>query len=130
VVDEESDPNYTQICETVCTVWAEERPDAPPLPDVVFQFAKDHAPGLEAARRKVFPRARPVDDYFHVRNKQKEISCRCNHVHVQKGKRIKTHLDWILACLNALHIMPTIELVSENWAEFLQRLRLLTDLGT
>ena len=33
----------------------------------VWQLHKDYAKGLEASRRKVFPNARPCDDYPHMR---------------------------------------------------------------
>ena len=126
-IDDDLEANYAQLLETTCRIWAVERPDAPPLPDVVSQFAKDFSPGLEASRsrRKVFPKARPVDDYFHLRNKQREISCRCHHVIVTNGKRVKKNFDWILACLDAMHTMPTIDMLSECWEGFLQRLRFL-----
>ena len=129
IIDEESEENYTQVLEETCRIWSEERPDAAPFPEIVFQLAKDYSPGLEAARRNVLHNARPNDDYFHLRNKEKEISCRCNHVHIQDGKRVKTNFDWILACLAAMHTMPTAEILSESWAGFMERLRFPGGLG-
>eukprot|EP00973_Karenia_brevis_P057343 7976577-Karenia_brevis.AAC.1 len=33
----------------------------------VVQVHKDFGPGIEAARRKVFPQARGIGDYFHMK---------------------------------------------------------------
>ena len=58
--------------------WAGSRPDAPPLVELVKQVHKDYSEAIETARRTVFPRSRPVNDFFHLRQKEKTIASKCS----------------------------------------------------
>ena len=121
-MDSESEENYTELFEALCVMWAQLRPEDQPLQTIVKQVHKDFAPGLEAARRAVFPGSRPCDDYFHLTQKRLEISARCSEVVIQSGRRAKKNLDWILACLDALHRAPTLDILSKLWPAFMARL--------
>lgn len=123
IIDEEREENYTELFEALCAMWSRLRPHDPPLQTIVKQVHKDFCPGLEAARRAVFPASRPCDDFFHLAQKRVEISVRCSEVVMQSGKRVKANLDWIMACLEALHRTPTADILSKLWPAFMERLR-------
>ena len=65
LVDTESEGNMTQIFTEACELA--ERHCGLDLRAQVWQVHKDYAKGIEASRRKVFPYARPCDDYAHMR---------------------------------------------------------------
>ncbi|CAJ1345601.1 unnamed protein product [Effrenium voratum] len=65
LVDTESEANMTQIFTEACELA--ERHCGLDLRAQVWQVHKDYAKGIEASRRKVFPYARPCDDYAHMR---------------------------------------------------------------
>ncbi|CAJ1458910.1 unnamed protein product [Effrenium voratum] len=65
LVDTESEASMTQIFTEACELA--ERHCGLDLRAQVWQVHKDYAKGIEASRRKVFPYARPCDDYAHMR---------------------------------------------------------------
>ena len=65
LVNSESEANMTQIFTEACNLA--ERYCGLDLRAQVWQVHKDYAKGIEASRRKVFPYARPCDDYVHMR---------------------------------------------------------------
>ena len=65
LVNSEAEANVTQFFSTACEIASQCcKLD---LKTQVWQVHKDFAKGIEAARRKVFPFARPCDDYPHMR---------------------------------------------------------------
>ena len=65
LVNSESEPNMTQVFTEACNLA--EKECGLDLRAQVWQLHKDYAKGIEASRRKVFPHARPCDDYAHMR---------------------------------------------------------------
>ena len=65
LVDTESEANMTQIFTEACKLA--EGHCGLDLRGQIWQVDKDYAKGIEASRRKVFPYARPCDDYAHMR---------------------------------------------------------------
>ena len=61
----ESEPNVSQFLSTASQVANQHC--GLDLAHQVWQLHKDYAKGLEASRRKIFPAARPCDDYPHMR---------------------------------------------------------------
>ena len=64
LVDEESADNMVQIFETATGLA--EKDAGLNLRKQVVQVHKDYAKGMDPARRRVFPWARPCDDYAHM----------------------------------------------------------------
>ncbi|CAK9008753.1 unnamed protein product, partial [Durusdinium trenchii] len=72
LVNSESEANnMTQIFTEACNLA--ERYCGLDLRAQVWQVHKDYAKGIEASRRKVFPYARPCDDYVHMRRASYKI---------------------------------------------------------
>ena len=65
LVNTEAEPNVTQFLTDACDITG--RCCNLDLKAQVWQLQKDYAKGLEASRRKVFPNARPCDDFPHMR---------------------------------------------------------------
>ena len=65
LANSESELNMAQVFTEACDLAAKEC--GLDLPAQVWQLHKDHAKGIEASRRNVFPYARPCDDYAHMR---------------------------------------------------------------
>ena len=98
LVNSEAEENVAQFFTAACEIGAQCcRLD---LKSQVWQVHKDYAKGIEAARRKVFPSARPCDDYPHMRRasysvlKQKmgvtrvygpQFFCVCASLHLTSG---------------------------------------------
>ena len=65
LVNSEAEENVTQFFTAACEIASQQcKLD---LKTQVWQVHKDYAKGIEAARRNVFPSARPCDDYPHMR---------------------------------------------------------------
>ncbi len=77
---------------------------------------KDNAKGIEAARREVFPRARPCNDFAHV--------ARAVHSHLQKICISVETRDRVEAFLRETRFLPTIQLHSAVWAYIFSELSL------
>ncbi|CAE7848915.1 set5 [Symbiodinium microadriaticum] len=75
---------------------------------------------MKAARKEartryadvVFPKSRPRDDWFHVKQKQKTLA----------RKTIKKNAAWIEAALNAIRSAPTLPVFATCWDGLLDRL--------
>jgi len=65
LVNSETEENVAQFFTAACEIAAQ--CCSLDLKTQVWQVHKDYAKGIEAARRKVFPSARPCDDYPHMR---------------------------------------------------------------
>ena len=124
IISGESADNAGRAFTLLSKLWHETHQDSrPSLADSVVQVHKDFAPGFEAARRKHFPKSRPCDDYFHLRQKHKALESRLSTTHVHKGCFVKTHLGWLRACLDAVRLLPTLQLFHFCWQGLLVRLR-------
>ena len=123
VSDEESEPNHASLFSGLGYMWTLAHPAGPPLPTVVFHVAKDFAHGFEAGRRKVFPCARPFDDFFHFVGHTTEMTARCKTLRVTPvGKFYKLHWNYASNVLHATHNFPTADMVDQPWPAFLRRL--------
>ena len=52
VLGDEGTENHVRLLRLACQLWAQAKPDRPPLPQLVTQLHKDFAPGIEAARKE------------------------------------------------------------------------------
>ena len=108
----ESTENWTQVFETLITlVKSEFKFD---LRDCVLQVHADFNDSIEAARRQVFSKSRPANDYPHMMRAAQSTL----------GK--KTTPQWRQRVLHALRCtrhLPTLELFNSVWKAFFQELR-------
>lgn len=124
IINAESLPNADRMFTLLSEVWQESHGDSrPPLRDCVKQVHKDFAPAFETARQKHFPLSRPCDDYFHLRQKYKELDARLSQTHVERGCFVKTHLGWLRACLHSIRLVPRLALFHFCWQGLLNRLQ-------
>ena len=77
---------------------------------------------IERARQVVFPQSRPVNDYFHLAEKEKTISAKCCKLVLQKGRYVKENFDWIVYTLGNTRFAPRPGLFSYLWQGVLTRL--------
>ena len=120
---EESTENHEDIFKAFCHMWTLTHADAPALRDVLVHVAKDGAPGIEAARKTIFPKSRPVDDFFHFMGKETELTAKCEIMAVtDAGKHYKMNCDCIRSVLYDIQNTPTADLVNLIWKGFLMRL--------
>ena len=117
----ETSKNYERLFRTCIGVWRDLR-GTDPVP-LVTQVHKDFSKAIEHARALLFPASRPVDDWFHLRQKSREIECRCRSTKPQGGKFVKEHAVWILTALDLLHVIPTPSLFRALWHAFVARLQ-------
>ena len=122
VFSDEGTPNHVRLFRLACDLWSEAQPESPPLADLVTQVHKDFAPGIEAARKEVFPRSRPCDDYFHFKQKRKTLESKCREVVTRNGRTTKKNTAWIASALGGIRFAPTLPLFSSLWVGLLQRL--------
>jgi hypothetical protein len=79
---------------------------------------------IEAARAEVWPLARPVDDFFHFREKHRAIEARLRKVvSTSSGVLRKEFLGWVTAALEATRSAPTAQTFHLIWNGLLSRLR-------
>ena len=69
---------------------------------------RDFASGLESARKVGFPKSRPCDDHFHLRQKKSETKSHLSRLSVVSGSFQKTPLEWLRAVLGTLRLLPPI----------------------
>eukprot|EP00438_Fugacium_kawagutii_P004393 Skav208133 [mRNA] locus=scaffold3170:20796:24740:- [translate_table: standard] len=123
IIHAESSPNADRMFTLLSELWQESHGESrPPLRDCVKQVHKDYAPAFESARQKHFPLSRPCDDYFHLRQKYKELDARLSQTHVERGCFVKTHLGWLRACLHSLRLLPRLGLFHFCWQGLMNRL--------
>ncbi len=124
IFDVEEEDNFDRLFRAVETMWGEVHPERPPLRECVVQLHKDYAAPIENARLRRFPRSRPMNDFFHLLQKeQKVIEKKLQKQTLQHGKFVKEELAWIMAALMDLRDLPTLDLYSALHAGFLHRLR-------
>ena len=111
-MDAESTDNFVRFFQLLCdTAQAE---FGVSLPSQVLQMHSDFSDSIEAARRKVFPKARPCRDYPHMMRA------------VQGTLSKKALEDWRARTLHALRctrFLPTAELFSAVWKLILPELQ-------
>ena len=122
VLQAETINNVKRVFGTLCEAWANEQKQAPPLTDLVRQVHKDYADAIERARAEIFPQSRAVNDFFHLREKEKTVHAKCKGLVLQKGKCVKEHFDWIMYTLTNIRFAPRPDAFSHLWQGFLSRL--------
>ena len=124
LIHQETTPNYTRLFRRVDALWQDSAsPRRPPLSDLPIQVHKDFNPAIEAARLDCFPRSRGCDDFFHWTQKQHTtMASKCQQMELKRGKWVKKNLQWTLATVRLLRILPTLRLFSHVWTGFLARL--------
>ncbi|CAE7527740.1 unnamed protein product, partial [Symbiodinium pilosum] len=119
LVNSEAEANVTQFFSTACEIASQCcKLD---LKTQVWQVHKDFAKGIEAARRKVFPFARPCDDYPHMRRASYNVLKQKMGVpsaRRQKGGRkdkTATPFDELDDVIRISRVLPTIILFDAVW---------------
>ena len=108
----ESIDNYVELFRTLCDLVKEEFDVV--LAPKVFQLQADFDDSIEAARRKVFYKSRPANDYPHM--------MRAAYATLTKKTTAagRQRVDNLIR--NARHL-PTLEIFSAVWETFLQELQ-------
>ncbi|CAJ1461401.1 unnamed protein product, partial [Effrenium voratum] len=110
LVDTESEANMTQIFTEACELA--ERHCGLDLRAQVWQVHKDYAKGIEASRRKVFPYARPWDDYAHMR--RATYKGMQKYLPAKKTPKVK-HLWLLKKIVQISREVPTVQLFDAVW---------------
>ena len=118
----ESAENVTTIFQYLVTTWNAQKGGGESLERMVSQLHKDFSDTIEAARRTVFPESRPVNDYFHLKQKEKTIAGKCCKLELRKTRWVKIHYDWIMAVLASTRFAPHPAIMSVLWQGFMVRL--------
>ena len=122
IVNVESTDNVIQFLNTLKRLWSKYCPTKKPLDTWVEQVHKDYHKALEAARRQCMPHARPVNDFFHLTEKESTMDSKLIHVSATPGKHHKEHKSWLMHSLRLQRHLPTLDLSSAIYKGFLQRL--------
>ena len=106
VVGGEDKQIYLHLIRYFKHLWEQAHPDQP-LSSVLKSLAKDFVPGLEAARREELPFCRPLDDFWHLISKPKELGKKCK-VRASLGNASKsdTALSNIVAAAGTSATLP------------------------
>lgn len=108
----ESIDNYVELFRTLCDLVKEEFDVV--LAPKVFQLQADFDDSIEAARRKVFYKSRPANDYPHM--------MRAAYATLTKKTTAAGRQRVVNLIRNARHL-PTLEIFSAVWETFLQELQ-------
>ena len=101
------------------------------LRDRVVALHSDYGPGIEAARKVVFPKSQPAKDQFHFAQHtgmkttaSGTLAKKMKHRRPagQTGNYELTNLSWTVGGLNALRRIPTLDCASMLYEGFLSRL--------
>ena len=122
LVQSETTEDVVAVFRALAAHWESRHPDRRSLYQLVKQVHKDYAPALEAARATVFPRSRPVNDFFHLREKDKILAAKCAKLDLRHGKYVKRHFEWTMYTLTNTRVTPHPEVFSMVWQGFLVRL--------
>jgi hypothetical protein len=79
------------------------------------QIHKDYHASIEAARVMHFTMSRPANDFFHLMQKRPTIAAKLANTEMQGGVYVKTELGWVIASLEGMRHLPTIDLWSALW---------------
>ena len=110
-IDCESNENWTWVFEAAVELVQKEF--AIDLPERVIQVQADFNDSIEAARRHVFPKSRPANDYPHM--------TRATHATLSK-KALAGWRDRVLRVVRCARHLPTLELFSAVWCQFMSEL--------
>ena len=95
-----------------------------PNEDTVRQLHKDFHMAIESARKEVWPGARPVDDFFHFREKRRAIESRLTRtIQSKDGRQLKEFLGWTAAAIAPTRFAPSAQCFHLVWNGLLNRLR-------
>lgn len=121
---QETDRNFQHLFRAVDELWQNSAsPSRAPLAQMSFQLHKDFKKEIESARLACFPLSRGCDDFFHFSQKQHTtMAAKCSKTILKNGKWVKAHLNWALAVLRILRLVPTLPLFSRLWNAFLAHL--------
>ncbi len=122
ILQAETAENIVRVFRALCKAWSEQRADDAVLPSVVKQVHKDYLDSIEKTRQEVFPLSRPVNDYFHLAEKEKTISAKCCKLVLHKAKYVKENYDWVVYTLSNIRFAPRPDLFSHLWQGMLTRL--------
>ena len=126
VINVEDTDHVLRVFQAMCRLWDMAVPGRRPFKECVRQVQKDFLPAIEAARCRVFPNARPVDDFFHFMEKQGTIEKKLKNL-APVGKREKKFkkrdFGWVIASLHTLRHSPVIDLFSALFTGFVKRLQ-------
>ena len=86
------------------------------------QVHKDYHDALEGARRAVFPNSRPVNDHFHLVEKERGMSAKCCKLVLHGGRYVKENYDWLIYALGNVLFAPRPDIFSFVWQGILCRL--------
>ena len=118
----ETIPNIVAKFRYLVQQWRDLKPRLPPLPNLVKQVHKNFADSIQPAHKEVFPLSRPVNDCFHLREKDLTIASKCVIMDFVGGKYVKQKFDWIMYTLTNTRFAPHPRVFSFIWQGFLQRL--------
>ena len=122
IMHAETIQSVSRVFRKVCELWAEAWPSGPALQDMTTQVHKDYHDALEGARRAVFPKSRPVNDYFHLVEKERSMSAKCCKLVLHKGRYVKENYDWLIYTLGNVRFAPRPDIFSFIWQGILCRL--------
>lgn len=124
IFHQETHGNFQRLFRAVDKLWQNSAsPPRPSLATLPFQLHKDFKKEIETARVDCFPHSRACDDFFHWSQKQHTtMAAKCCKTVLRKGKWVKEHLDWAVAAVRLLRLLPTLRLFSPLWAAYLRRL--------
>ncbi|OLQ10440.1 hypothetical protein AK812_SmicGene5828 [Symbiodinium microadriaticum] len=117
LVDEESADNMVQIFETATGLA--EKDAGLNLRKQVVQVHKDYAKGMDPARRRVFPWARPCDDYAHMHRASYKTLESHTLAFQDPGKELTGNQKAAFKFMNRLitltRLLPTLNLFDAVW---------------
>ena len=125
-VSSECTASYIRIFKEATSLWNSKAAPSCQLPGNLVQLHRDFHAGSEAARKAVFPTARPMDDYAHlVRNLQKHLARTAfkGRASDPTGDKSASLCSRVLRVLHTLRCVPTVELCSELSIAFLAHCR-------
>ncbi len=123
MIQVENTENLHQFFITLKRHWAAACPGRLELTELLVQIHKDYHPAIENARQAHFPKARAVNDFFHLLEKKKTIEGKLGQTIVEGGVNKKKELGWVMASLHNMRHLPTVDICSALLKGWLQRLR-------
>ena len=117
----ETIPNIVAVCRYLVQQWSDLKPRLLRCQPCEAGH-KDFADSIEAARKEVFPLSRPVNEYFHLREKDLTIASKCVIMDFGGGKHVKQKFDCIMYTLTHTQFAPHPRVFSFIWQGFLQLL--------
>ena len=123
IINWENNENMHQFFASLKYVWSTACPGRSNLETHARQMHKAYHPAIEHARALHFSQARPVNDFFHLVEKSRTIEAKLSVLEVAAGAHRKKEYGWVMACVQGLRHIPTVDLFSSLWQGFLKRLQ-------